>query len=79
MIEAEQFRQWLKDTTEYSDAVICDTVSRIKRADSILQWNDEEVYQFYLERSDSFKALSVSVRSQLKRAVKLYRAYRAEQ
>ncbi len=79
MIEAEQFRQWLKDTTEYSDAVICDTVSRIKRADSILQWNDDEVYQFYLERSDNFKALSVSVRSQLKRAVKLYRAYRAEQ
>lgn len=79
MIEAEQFRQWLKDSTEYSDAVICDTVSRIKRADSILQWNDDEVYQFYLERNDSFKALSVSVRSQLKKAVKLYHAYRTKQ
>ena len=44
MIEAEQFKEWLKNNTTYSDAVICDTVSRIKRADSILEWSDDEVY-----------------------------------
>ena len=43
MIEAEQFKEWLKNNTTYSDAVICDTVSRIKRADSILEWSDDEV------------------------------------
>ncbi len=75
MIEAERFKEWLKNNTTYSDAVICDTVSRIKRADSILEWSDDEVYQFYLEHDESYKALSVSVRSQLKKAVSLYRAY----
>lgn len=75
MIETEQFKEWLKNNTSYSEAVICDTVSRVKRADSILEWNDDEVYQFYLEHNHSYKSLSVSVRSQLKKAVKLYRAY----
>lgn len=75
MIEAEQFKKWLKNNTKYSDAVIGDTVSRVKRADSILAWNDDEVYQFYLEHNDSYKTLSVSVRSQLKKAVTLYRTY----
>ena len=77
MIEAEQFKGWLKNNTTYSDAVIGDTVSRIKRADRILEWRDEETYQFYLEQEKGYKALSVSVRSQLKKAVALYRAYRA--
>lgn len=77
MIEAEQFKEWLKDNTPYSEAVISDTVSRIKRADGILAWSDDEVYQFYLEHNDTYKSLSVSVRSQLKKAVKLYRAYHA--
>lgn len=76
MIEADQFKKWLKTNTTYSDAVICDTVSRIKRVDNILAWDDAEVYQFYLEHSDSYKALSVSVRSQLKKAVALYHNYR---
>lgn len=68
MIETEQFKEWLKNNTTYSDAVICDTVSRIKRADSILEWSDDEVYQFYLEHDKNYKVLSVSVRSQLKKS-----------
>jgi DNA (cytosine-5)-methyltransferase 1 len=75
VIEVEQFKEWLKNNTSYSDAVICDTVSRIKRADGILEWSDDEVYQFYLEHDDNYKALSTSVRSQLKKAVTLYRTY----
>ena len=75
MIEVEQFKEWLKNNTSYSDAVICDTVSRIKRADGILEWSDDEVYQFYLEHDDNYKSLSTSVRSQLKKAVTLYRTY----
>lgn len=73
MVDTQRFREWLKQNTNYSDAVVGDMVSRIKRADSILEWYDEEVYQFYLERETSYKELTVSVRSQVKKAVKLYR------
>lgn len=73
MVDTSRFREWLKQNSNYSDAVVSDMVSRIKRADSILEWYDEEVYQFYLERETKYKELSVSVRSQVKKAVKLYR------
>lgn len=78
MIEIEKFKCWLKENTSYSNAVISDTVSRIKRADGILAWQDEDVYLFYLERKAEYKFLSVSVRSQIKRAVKLYSDYRSQ-
>ncbi len=76
MIENEDFSNWLSKNTPYSDAVISDTVSRMKRADNILPYNDSETYSFYLERQDSFKALSVTVRSQIRKAVKLYSQFR---
>lgn len=72
MIDTELFKSWLKANTTYSDAVITDTISRAKRADSILEWYNDDVYQFYLEREEQYQALSVSVRSQIKKAVKLY-------
>ncbi len=72
MVDANLFRAWLKENTSYSDAVISDTISRAKRADGILEWYDDEIYQFYLEREEQYQALSVSVRSQIKKAVKLY-------
>ena len=75
MVDTINFKQWLSENTTYSDAVITDTISRIKRADTILEWYDDEVYQFYLEREDAYKKLSVSVRSQIKKAVKLYYRY----
>lgn len=78
MIEIDQFKCWLKENTSYSNAVISDTVSRIKRADGILAWQDDDIYLFYLERKAEYKALSVSVRSQIKRAVKLYSDYRTQ-
>lgn len=78
MIEAVGFKEWLKDNTTYSDTVIKDTVSRMKRADYMLEWNDEEVYQFRLEHTDDYMNLSVSVRSQIKRAVKWYTAFQKQ-
>jgi hypothetical protein len=75
MIEADEFKEWLKENSSYSDAVITDTVSRVKRADYILEWRAEEVYQFYLEHTEEYKQLSSSVRSQIKRAVKWYYAF----
>lgn len=76
MVDTESFKKWLGENTTYSDAVIGDMSSRVKRVDNILEWYDDEVYQFYLEQDEQYKTLSVSVRSQLKRAVKLYRQFK---
>lgn len=75
MVKTEDFKKWLKDNTSYSEAVICDTASRIRRADGILEWDNADTYLFYLEKEQNFEALSVSVRSQMRKAVKLYSAY----
>lgn len=75
MVQTHNFKEWLKNHTKYSDAVIGDIVSRIKRADGILEWNSSDVYLFYLEKEPRFEILSVSVRSQIKKAVKLYTTY----
>ncbi len=78
MIQLDKFGDWLHNNTEYSNAVIGDTLSRMKRADRILEWNDSDTYLFYLEKEKQFEALSVSVRSQIRKAVKLYIAYTTE-
>lgn len=76
MIDIVQFKIWLEENTSYSSAVISDTVSRLKRADSILELSEEEIYLFYLERKPEFKVLSMSVKSQVKKAVRLYLAFK---
>ena len=78
MIKSGEFKLWLKSNTAYSDAVIGDVLSRIKRADGMLCWDDADTYLFYLEREERFGALSGSVRSQIRKAVKLYAEYRKE-
>lgn len=55
MIDTVHFKTWLKENTYYSDAVISDTISRLKRANAILEITEEEVYIFYLERMPEFK------------------------
>ena len=65
MIKSNEFKTWLESNTRYSDAVIGDILSRMKRADGILCW----------EKEQQFEALSVSVRSQIRKAVKLYTEY----
>ena len=73
MVNTDLFKEWLETNTNYSAPVIRDMLSRLKRADTILTWQNEEVYIFYLERQEKFKELSPTVRSQLKKSVKLYR------
>ena len=72
MIESDEFKEWLRENTTYSDAVIGDTVSRMKRADHFLKWENVDIYQFQLEHIEAYSDLSVSVKSQIKRAVKWY-------
>jgi len=75
MIESEQFKKWLKDETSYSDKVVRDVTSRAKRADNIREWDGTETYIFYLEQEIEFQKLSVSVKSQMRRAISLYKEY----
>lgn len=76
MKDEKEFRMWLAENYTYSAAVIGDIVSRFKRANRILSFNGDEAYQFYLEQKVEYKALSVSVRSQIKKSVSLYQEYK---
>ena len=79
MVDTSGFKAWLHSNTKYSEKVICDIISRLRRVDNILPWSNDEIYQFNLEHNKQYAELSVSVRSQCKRAVKLYSQYvRAE-
>lgn len=71
-LNLDKYRIWLTTNKNYSKATISNTVSRMKRADKILPWFNDIVYQFRLEQEPAFQELSCSVRSQIKKAVKLY-------
>lgn len=63
------------ETKAYSDRTISNTASRLKRADSFLPWFNDPVYQFRLEQLEEYQALTTNVKSQIKKAVKLYFEY----
>ena len=70
-----EFCSWLKSNKGFSDAAANDVGSRLRRACSIseLDWKaDLDSNLFTLSREAEFKLLTVSVRSQLRRSVKLY-------
>ena len=75
MQDMNSFKNWITNNTSYSKATVSDTVSRVKRANSILPIFDDIVYQFRLEQTDEYKQLSCAVRSQIKKAIKLYFEY----
>ena len=77
-IDYSNFLDWLRDTQTLSDRAQRDTLSRLKRANTICEIPSlpEAFYLFSLEQSDNYKTLTSTVRSQLKRAVSLYSDYR---
>ena len=79
MNDLSNFKLWLTENKNYSSKVISNTVSRFKRADSMLTWFDDPVYQYKLEQVEEYQNLSMSVRSQIKKAVKLYSEFIAAQ
>jgi DNA (cytosine-5-)-methyltransferase len=66
------FKLWLAENKDYSGRVISNIVSRFRRANNILPWFNDSIYQYQLEQTDTYKELSTTVRSQIKKAVKLY-------
>lgn len=74
------FLEWLLIQKDFSQRAANDVVSRIKRANRICYIEDipNDKYVFELERESEFKELSVSVRSQMKRATTLYCNYLQE-
>jgi len=75
MIDLSNFKLWLMENKAYSDRTISNLASRLKRADSFLSWFNDPVYQFRLEQLHDFQVLTTNVKSQIKKAVKLYFEY----
>lgn len=67
------FSNWLTKEKRYSERGARDVVSRLKRAEKIVPFcgKPNALYLFALEKDESFKGLSVNVRSQIRRAVQL--------
>lgn len=72
MIKCTEFKEWLDKNTNYTKQTKSNIISRLKRADKIIEISNEPVYIFILSQSKEFGELSVNVRSQLRRSVKLY-------
>ena len=69
-----EFCHWLQNNTQYGSRVQSDIVSRLKRANSFIPLpNTSDMYYiFQLQQNDLYKALSTSVKSQIKKAVVIY-------
>jgi DNA (cytosine-5)-methyltransferase 1 len=75
MFSDPNFREWLSSTQEYTPRTISNVISRINRASRILHArqlsNDPLDIIHALERKGEFAELSSSVRSQIKKAIRL--------
>ena len=73
------FREWLQNTKSLTKNSAEDVVSRIKRAKNIMEIDipiDIETLLFHFIGKTTFKALTPTVKSQLKRAIKLYKEFK---
>ncbi len=71
------FEDWLISCKNYSGRSAKDVVSRCKRSEKMLSCDGipDAYYLFSLEQQEEYKDLSVSVRSQMKRAIELKAEY----
>lgn len=74
------FKEWLMKEKNYSNRTAGDVVSRVKRANTVYPITDMPI-NYYLSDLDEtleFESLSVNVKSQIRRAMKLYSEYLSE-
>ena len=76
MQKYNDFREWIDENTTYTNSTKSNIVSRMKRADGILEISDDPIYLYKLSQKTEFLKLTVSVKSQVRRAVKLYFQYK---
>jgi DNA (cytosine-5)-methyltransferase 1 len=72
------FYEWLQTTKSLTKNSAKDVVSRIKRAKSIMEIDvpiDVELLLFHFIGKPAFRDLTSTVKSQLKRAIKLYKEF----
>ncbi len=75
---AEAFRAWLGRHTKLGERAVGDTVSRAKRASALIALEgpaDENHIGSLFKRNSDYLKCTPSVRSQLKKAVLLYRRF----
>lgn len=74
--ERQAFSEWLRNTKKYSDRSISDVFSRLNRAHAMLPNHDFNHYLIPdLERTREFDELEVSVKSQIRKAIRLKLTY----
>ena len=73
----DSFVDWLVHSQHYSQRSASDTLSRVRRADKIcrLDGAPNDFYFYTLQQTKEYNELSVSVRSQIKRALSLYNSF----
>lgn len=71
----EEFKKWLMQKNKYTDASIKDILSRLRRANNILTFQNDDIYLFKLNQCEEFQKTSVFVKSQIRRSVRLYFQY----
>lgn len=77
----EKRAEWLVSKKALTKNSADDVVSRIKRAKSIMEIDvplDIDTLLFHFIGKPAFKALTRTVRSQLKRAIKLYKEFNSK-
>ncbi len=73
----EEFKNWLCEKKIYTERSARDVCSRLKRVYLLLdKENVDENTIYSLESNNEFKGLSMSVRSQLRKSVKLFLEYK---
>jgi len=71
--DGERFASWLISEKEYKKRSANDVLSRLKRADGVCSLTEpDDRYVFDLEHTEKFATLSPAVRSQVRKAVRLY-------
>lgn len=72
-----EFMNWLSAEKGFSPRTTRDVCSRLKRAQQFVNAKaPEDIVNSELEKNAEFNSLSFSVKSQLRRSIKLYAEYR---
>lgn len=74
--DGELYKSWLMSEKNYGKRSANDSLSRLKRARDIHNSELDDYYIFELERTEEFKGLTTTVRSQLKSSIRLYSEFR---